>query len=84
MVRDEFSGTLEECPEWMFDGSSTRQAEGGASDCLLKPVAIYPDPQRINGFLVMCEVLNPDGTPHPSNAKCRLHQAQTRIWCQRS
>ena len=44
---------------WMFDGSSTRQADGGASDCLLKPVAIYPDPQRINGYLVMCEVLNP-------------------------
>ena len=69
MVRDNFSGDLEDCPQWMFDGSSTRQAEGGASDCLLEPVAIFPDPQRINGYLVMCEVLNADGTPHSSNAR---------------
>ena len=44
--------------------SSTEQAEGGSSDCLLKPVAIYPDPTRKNGYLVMSEVLNADGTPH--------------------
>jgi glutamine synthetase len=24
-------------PEWSFDGSSTQQAEGGSSDCLLIP-----------------------------------------------
>jgi len=39
-VRDNFGGTLEECPMWSFDGSSTEQAEGNASDCLLKPVFI--------------------------------------------
>ena len=33
-----------------------------SSDCLLKPVACYPDPIRENGFLVMTEVLNA-GTP---------------------
>ena len=80
MVRDGFTGTLEECPEWMFDGSSTRQAEGGASDCLLKPVAIYPDPHRINGFLVMCEVLNPVGTPHPSNARATIDDDDNDFW----
>ena len=48
-----FGGTLEECPEWSFDGSSTEQAEGGSSDCLLKPVAIFPDPEVKNGYLVM-------------------------------
>jgi len=32
---------LEEVPNWGFDGSSTRQAEGHSSDCVLKPVAIY-------------------------------------------
>jgi len=42
-VIDDFDGTLESCPVWSFDGSSTQQAEGGSSDCLLKPVAIYPD-----------------------------------------
>ena len=51
-VRSNFGGTLEECPVWSFDGSSTEQAEGNASDCLLKPVAIYPDPDRNNAYLL--------------------------------
>src|SRR5690606_39444538 len=29
--------TLEQLPLWGFDGSSTMQAEGGSSDCVLKP-----------------------------------------------
>ena len=45
-----------------FDGSSTQQAVTGSSDCLLKPVAIFPDPGRKNAYLVMNEVLNPDST----------------------
>ena len=48
--------TLEELPKWGFDGSSTKQAEGHSSDCVLKPVAVYPDTTRKNGALVMCEV----------------------------
>ena len=28
-------------PEWSFDGSSTRQADGSFSDCILKPVQLY-------------------------------------------
>jgi hypothetical protein len=32
----------------------------------LVPVAIYPDPTRINGYLVMTEVMHADGTPHLS------------------
>ncbi|WP_088341735.1 glutamine synthetase beta-grasp domain-containing protein [Robiginitalea sediminis] len=71
-IESDFSGKLEDCPIWAFDGSSTEQAEGGSSDCLLKPVAIYPDPARDNGFLVMCEVLNPDGTPHPTNSRATI------------
>ena len=47
-VIEGFSGKLVDCPIWSFDGSSTKQAEGGSSDCLLKPVAIYPDPVRRN------------------------------------
>jgi glutamine synthetase len=67
MIINDFSGNLEDCPVWCFDGSSTKQAKGNASDCLLQPVAIYPDPVRIDGYLVMNEVLNPDSTPHISN-----------------
>ena len=71
-IEDNFSGKLEDCPIWAFDGSSTQQAEGGSSDCLLKPVSIFPDPARKNGYLVMAEVLSPDGTPHPSNARATI------------
>ncbi len=64
---------LAELPLWGFDGSSTQQAEGHSSDCVLKPVAHYPDPARTNGVLVMCEVMMPDGkTPHPSNKRATI------------
>ena len=80
MIRSDFGGTVEECPMWSFDGSSTRQADGGDSDCLLKPVAIYPDPARINGYLVMCEVLNADGTPHASNGRATIDDDDDDFW----
>ena len=56
---------LQDLPNWGFDGSSTRQAEGHNSDCMLKPVAVYPDSTKKNGALVMCEVMMPDGTLDP-------------------
>lgn len=66
--------SLEDCPIWGFDGSSTLQAEGKSSDCILKPVELYPDSTRKNGYLVMCEVLNPDMTPHPSNFRATVEE----------
>ncbi|MEM7120206.1 MAG: glutamine synthetase beta-grasp domain-containing protein [Pseudomonadota bacterium] len=60
-------------PEWSFDGSSTQQADGDDSDCLLSPVRVARDPLRgDNAYLVLCEVLNPDGTPHESNHRATL------------
>jgi hypothetical protein len=70
---------LEELPVWGFDGSSTRQAEGSSSDCLLKPVAHFPDSTRNNGVLVMCEVLLPDGSPHPSNSRAKDRKTSDTI-----
>ena len=65
--------TLEQLPLWGFDGSSTMQAEGRSSDCVLKPVAVYPDGARTNGVLVMCEVMMPDGvTPHATNKRATI------------
>jgi len=64
--------TLEDLPLWGFDGSSTQQAEGKSSDCILKPVALYPDAARKDAYVVMCEVMMPDGTPHPSNARATI------------
>ena len=40
---------VEDIPEWGFDGSSTEQAVGHASDCVLKPVYVCPDPVRGGG-----------------------------------
>lgn len=66
---------IKDIPEWSFDGSSTKQAEGHDSDCLLMPVNIFTDPLDNGGdFLVLCEVLNPDGTIHPSNMRFLLRQ----------
>lgn len=76
----DFDGKLESCPMWSFDGSSTEQAEGGSSDCLLKPVAIFPDPDRKNAYLVMTEVLNPDGTAHESNGRATIDDDDNDFW----
>lgn len=76
----EFDGTPEGLPVWSFDGSSTQQAEGRHSDCLLKPVRVVPDPARENAFLVMSEVLNPDGTPHVSNTRAHIADDDVDFW----
>jgi hypothetical protein len=58
---------------WGFDGSSTNQAPGHASDCVLNPVKIVPDPIRGgDDVLVLCEVLLTDMTPHPTNTRALL------------
>ena len=59
-------------PLWGFDGSSTQQAEGSDSDCILKPVAVYPDKTNDQQALVMCEVMLPNGDPHPSNTRATI------------
>ena len=60
-------------PEWSFDGSSTNQAEGDDSDCLLVPARIATDPRRGAGnWLVLCEVLDAKGQPHPTNQRAHL------------
>ena len=79
-VLEDFSGKLEDCPVWSFDGSSTKQAEGGSSDCLLKPVAIYPDPACEKGFIVMTEVLNADGSAHESNGRADIDDDDNDFW----
>ena len=62
-----------EPPIWGFDGSSTNQAPGSNSDCVLKPVLTVPDPIRGgDDKLVLCEVLLTDMTPHPTNTRAKL------------
>src|ERR1700730_17457216 len=60
-------------PIWGFDGSSTNQAPGKASDCVLKPVFSCPDPIRGgSNILVLCEVLLTDFSPHVTNTRTLL------------
>ncbi len=68
-----------EFPEWSFDGSSTNQASGESSDCVLRPVFSCPDPIRGgDSVLVVCEVFNPDGTPHATNTRAPLREVASR------
>jgi len=80
LVESNFGGRLEDCPGWSFDGSSTLQADGNSSDCLLKPVAIFPDPGRKNSYLVMTEVLNADSTAHESNGRATIQDDDDDFW----
>jgi glutamine synthetase len=58
-------------PDWGFDGSSTNQAEGHASDCVLKPVFSCPDPIRGEpNVLVLCEVYDNEGNPRTPALRC--------------
>jgi glutamine synthetase len=76
----DFSGKLEDVPAWGFDGSSTEQSPGNSSDLILKPVALFEDPARKNGYLVMSEVLNADSTPHESNGRAGIDDDDSDFW----
>ena len=66
-------------PLWSFDGSSTEQAPGNHSDCILKPVKAYPNPFHaiaVNDYyLVMCEVFNDD-----SNKRVEIKNDSQTYW----
>src|SRR3954470_8849347 len=69
-----------EPPIWGFDGSSTNQAPGKASDCVLHPVAVFDDPLRNDGDkIVMADVLLTDMTPHPTNTRAQLATVAERF-----
>ncbi len=67
--------SLSDLPDWGFDGSSTMQAVGDDSDCMLKPVSYIHDPIRgEDNLLAMCEVMNADGSVHASNTRAHLQK----------
>ena len=76
---------------WSFDGSSTKQATGDKSDCILNPVAEYRTIDRVRadatrtqpgleGTYVMCEVLQADGEPHESNTRTHCQNLVSDDW----
>ena len=72
--------SIDKIPDWGFDGSSTEQAVGSDSDCILKPVAIFANTTdtltSTNSYIVLCEVMNSDGTPHKSNTRAKLRELE--------
>ena len=75
---DNWNLDLKDFPAWGFDGSSTGQATTEDSDCVLRPVFACIDPNRNNGVIVLCDVLNADLTPHESNTRARLIDAMIK------
>ena len=76
---------------WSFDGSSTQQATGDKSDCILNPVAEYRTIDRVRadatrtqpgleGTYVMCEVMQADGEPHESNTRTNCLNLVSDDW----
>ncbi|KAL5259330.1 hypothetical protein ACHWQZ_G009690 [Mnemiopsis leidyi] len=76
--------SVNELPEWNYDGSSTGQSTGENSDVLLRPVAFYRDPfRRGDNILVMCETLCPDGSPHPTNHRFGCKEKMDKAYAHR-
>jgi glutamine synthetase len=75
-------------PLWGFDGSSTNQAEGSSSDCILVPVCAVPNPLMRDhiGVLVLCEVYRTEAgadgkiqmVPHSTNTRRKLVETATK------
>jgi len=71
---------LSDVPEWGFDGSSTKQAEGHLSDCYLKPVRLYTDIDFVDTIYVLCEVMDSNGKAHETNDRAKLGQEDFSFW----
>lgn len=74
-ILNETVKSIDDLPVWGFDGSSTMQATGNNSDCMLKPVKYIPDPIRGgDNVIVLCEVFNADDTVHETNTRAKLRE----------
>jgi glutamine synthetase len=78
LLKDNVS--INDFPEWSYDGSSTFQAPGDRSDLVLKPVNFVDDPLRGAGnYLVMCEVFHVDGKAIASNSRAALRELSNKV-----
>jgi len=77
-VVEDFGYSISDCPVWGFDGSSTNQATGDNSDCVLKPVRLYENPLEQDCWLVLCEVWNVDDNAHPTNYRFILENLYSK------
>ena len=65
--------SLEDIPDWNYDGSSTYQADGVDSEVIIKPRAVFKDPFRQGtlNFMVLCDTYKPDDTPLKNNHRVK-------------
>jgi len=76
---DRLPMSVADLPKWNYDGSSTGQAPGEQSEVIIHPQAMYPDPFRGKGhILVMCDCYDFKGNPLPTNTRnaCAAVMAQ--------
>jgi len=67
---DASKSTLDQLPDWNYDGSSTDQAPGEDSEVIIKPRAVYKDPFRGgDNILVLTDTYTPAGEPLPTNQR---------------
>ncbi|XP_029300853.1 glutamine synthetase-like isoform X2 [Cottoperca gobio] len=72
--------SLDEIPEWNFDGSSTYQSEGSNSDMYLIPVRMFRDPFTLDpNKLVLCEVLKYNRLPAETNHRASCMKVMEEI-----
>ena len=81
-ITDKQINSVEDIPEWGFDGSSTKQAEGYSSDCYLKPVRIYTTHNSVTNdtIYVLCEVMDSRGEAHETNDRAKLGKEDANFW----
>ncbi|GAA6216076.1 glutamine synthetase-like [Lates japonicus] len=72
--------SIEDIPEWNFDGSSTYQADGANSDMYLIPVRMFRDPFTLDpNKLVLCEVLKHDRSTAESNQRASCNKVMEKV-----
>jgi glutamine synthetase len=79
-VADILIKEVSDVPEWGFDGSSTKQAEGYSSDCYLKPVRLYTAKTYNDTIYVLCEVMDSRGNVHETNDRAKLGKEDINFW----
>lgn len=71
----------EDCPRWTFCALGTYQwgDAGAKSEMYLEPVALFRDPfLKGRNKLVLCQVLQHDGTPHETNNRHSCAEVMTK------
>lgn len=62
--------SIEDIPEWNYDGSSTKQADGHDSEVIIRPVGLYNHYNNSDRYrIVLCDTWLPNGDSHSTNTR---------------